>query len=36
MATVAPCEALMDALPTAAIRQECRAYLGHQLGTATA
>jgi hypothetical protein len=36
MATVAQCEALIDAMPTAAIRQEFRAYLGHQLGTATA
>jgi hypothetical protein len=35
-ATVAQCEGLMDAMPTAAIRQEFRAYLGHQLGTATA
>jgi hypothetical protein len=36
MATVAQCEARLDVMPTAAIRQEFRAYLGHQLGTATA
>jgi hypothetical protein len=36
MATVAQCATLIDAMPTAAIRQEFRAYLGHQLGTATA
>lgn len=36
MATVAQCAARIDAMPTAAIRQEFRAYLGHQLGTATA
>jgi hypothetical protein len=34
-ATVAQCEPLIDAMPTAAIRQEFRAYLVHQLGMAT-
>ena len=34
-ATVAHCEALIDAMPTAAIGQEFRAYLTHQLGIAT-
>ena len=34
-ATVAQCETLMDAMPTAAIGQEFRAYLTHQLGIAT-
>jgi hypothetical protein len=33
-ATVAECEALIAAMPTAAIRQECRAYLHYQLETA--
>jgi hypothetical protein len=33
--TVAQCEALIDAMPTAAIGQEFRAYLTHQLGIAT-
>jgi hypothetical protein len=36
MATVAQCATRIDAMPPAAIRQEFRAYLGHQLGTATA
>lgn len=35
-ATVAECEALIDAMPTAAIRQEFRAYLHYQLETAKA
>ena len=35
-ATVAQCETLIDAMPTAAIGQEFRAYLMHQLGIATA
>ncbi len=34
-ATVAQCETLIDAMPTAAIGQEFRAYLRHQLGIAT-
>ena len=34
-ATVAQCETLIDAMPTAAIGQEFRAYLTHQLGIAT-
>src|SRR5438445_8564947 len=34
-ATVAQCETLIDAMPTAAIGQEFRAYLMHQLGIAT-
>src|SRR6266571_5240422 len=34
-ATVAQCAALIDAMPTAAIGQEFRAYLTHQLGIAT-
>jgi hypothetical protein len=33
-ATVAQCEPLIDAMPTAAIRQEFRAYLHYQLETA--
>jgi hypothetical protein len=33
-ATVAQCEPLIDAIPTAAIRQEFRAYLHYQLETA--
>ena len=35
-ATVAECEARIDAMPTAAIRQEFRAYLHYQLETAKA
>jgi hypothetical protein len=35
-ATVAECEAHIDAMPTAAIRQEFRAYLHYQLETAKA
>jgi hypothetical protein len=34
MATFAQCEPLLDAMPTAAIRQEFRAYLHYQLKTA--
>jgi hypothetical protein len=34
-ATVAQCEPIIDAMPTVAIGQEFRAYLAHQLGTAT-
>lgn len=34
-ATVAQCEPLIEAMPTTAIRQEFRAYLAHQLETAT-
>src|SRR3989454_6456348 len=34
-ATVAQCETLIDAMPTATIGQEFRAYLTHQLGIAT-
>jgi hypothetical protein len=34
-ATVAQCETRIDAMPTAAIGQEFRAYLRHQLGIAT-
>jgi ribosomal protein S8E len=34
-ATVAQCEPLIDAMPTAAIGQEFRAYLTYQLGIAT-
>lgn len=33
--TVAQCEPLIEAMPTAAIRQEFRAYLTYQLATAT-
>jgi hypothetical protein len=36
MATVAECDALIDAMPTAAIRQEFRAYLHYELETAKA
>ncbi len=35
-ATVAECEARIDAMPTAAIRQEFRASLHYQLETAKA
>jgi hypothetical protein len=34
-ATVAQCEPIIDAMPTVAIGQEFRAYLAHQLETAT-
>ena len=34
-ATVAQCEPIIDAMPTVTIGQEFRAYLAHQLGTAT-
>ena len=34
-ATLAPCEPLIDAIPTIAIRQEFSAYLAYQLDTAT-
>jgi hypothetical protein len=34
VATVAQCEPLLDAMPTAAIRQEVRAYLHYQIKTA--
>ncbi len=35
-ATRAQCEPLLATMPSAALRQECRAYLAYQLGTATA
>ena len=34
-ATLAQCEPLLDTMPSAAVRQECRAYLAYQLETAT-
>jgi hypothetical protein len=34
-ATLAQCEPLLDTRPSAAVRQECRAYLAYQLETAT-
>jgi hypothetical protein len=34
-ATLAQCEPVIDTMPSAALRQECRAYLVYQLATAT-
>jgi hypothetical protein len=34
-ATLAQCEPLIDTMPSAALRRECRAYLAYQLTTAT-
>jgi len=34
-ATLAQCEPLLATMPSAVVRQECRAYLGYQLATAT-